>query len=250
MGFVRYRAALLLIVALMVLGTLSPAEAQVVRQPFTLQPTGKATVTFEAFCTDFGKFFPQQIQAPNGQLAPDPIRSALAYIREEGLAADPATALDANYGIWQLDGARGAQGQGGQIAQDVVAAGANPPQDPQGVSLLEAVRDGTVKLTLVSWEAIGPKVQILSATDNFYGKGVLEAENISDEALDLYMPAGTLFPGVDATTQVMGGYATDVVVNNPQLPSTSGGVRDLLGLVLLSLILATAGAALRTGRTR
>src|SRR4051794_29426224 len=92
----------LLIIALFSLAGRS-AFAQATPASFTLQPGGKATITFEAFCTNFGQKFPQTIQAPNA-VAPDKIQAALAYIQSNNLAADPAKALEAQYAIWQLSG--------------------------------------------------------------------------------------------------------------------------------------------------
>ena len=86
-------------------------------QTFTLQPGGSATVTFEAFCTNFGQAFPTSIQAPNGVSDPK-VAGALAYIQSNNLAADENQALDAQYGIWQAQGATGspAGGAAGDLA--------------------------------------------------------------------------------------------------------------------------------------
>jgi LPXTG-motif cell wall-anchored protein len=215
-------------------------------QPFTLQPGGVATITFEAYCTEFGKFFPQTIVEPNGQLASDPIRAALVYIDQQGYSADEAQALEANYAIWQLAGATRAPA-GGDITKDVIANATTPPADPAGTSVLEAASAGQVKLTITSWAAIGPKVQILSATDNFYGRGTMTVENTSQQALSLYMPVGTLFPGDEARFQLVGGYATDVQVTNPQLPAT--GEADQAPIA--TLLAAAAGLlALGIGMVR
>jgi LPXTG-motif cell wall-anchored protein len=206
---------------------------------FKVSPGGVATITFEAYCTEFGKFFPQSILAPNG-VASDKIRAALGYIQQEGLTADTDKALEANYAIWQLAGAARVPA-GGTTTQDVLKNATTPPADPAGTSILDAVGASQVKLTLVSWEA-GPKVQILSATDSFYGKGTLTIENTSQQELTLFMPVGTLFPGSEARLQVMGGYPTDVQVQNPQLPNTGAveGIPVLL-MIMVALGLMMAG---------
>lgn len=228
----------------------SPVAQAAAKQPFTLQPGGVATITFEAYCTEFGKFFPQTIVEPNGQLASDKIRAALAYIDQKGYSADEAKALEANDAIWQLAGATRAPA-GGDVTKDVIANGTAVPADPSGTSVLEAAKAGQVKLTLTSWAAIGAKVQILSATDNFYGGGTLTVENISQQPLTLYMPVGTLFPGSEARFQQVGGYATDVQVKNPELPKTGSDdsppmgelLVGALGVLVLGIILLKRAAA-------
>jgi LPXTG-motif cell wall-anchored protein len=206
---------------------------------FTLRPGGVATIAFEAYCTEFGKFFPQAIKEPNG-VAPDKIRAALGYIQQQGLTSDTDKALEANDAIWQLAGAARAPA-GGTTTQDVLKNATTPPANPQGTSILDAAGASQVKLTLASWQP-GPKVQILSATDSFYGRGTLTVENVSQQDLTLFMPVGTLFPGSEARLQVMGGYPTDVKTQNPQLPNT-GAAEDLPGalIALVALVLMLVG---------
>jgi hypothetical protein len=225
----------------LVAGLLGTGEAlAAVQQPFTLQPGGVATITFEAYCTEFGKFFPQSIVAPTGELAPDKIRAALAYIDQQGYSADQAKALEANYAIWQLAGAQRLPAPGA-TTQEVVQNATAAPADPAGTSLLDAAAAGQVKLTLTGWAPIGPKVQILSATDNFYGRGTITVENVSTGELSLYMPVGTVFPGSEARFQKMGGFATQIDVQNPNLPSTGAGSAPpawFIALVAIGLLLA------------
>ena len=226
---------------LMVVGLLMSMAGSALAQAkapasFKLRPGGVATVSFEAYCTDFGKFFPQTILVPNG-VAPDKIRAALAYIQQQGFTADTDKALEANDAIWQLAGATRAPA-GGTTTQDVIKNATTPPADPTGTSILDAATANQVKLTLASWQP-GPKVQILSATDSFYGRGTLTVENISQQELTLFLPVGTLFPGSEARFQVMGGYQTDVQVNNPQLPNTGAAEANpglLIALLAFSLL--------------
>jgi len=222
---------------LMILGGSAFAQAKTPAS-FTLRPGGVATITFEAYCTEFGKFFPQSILAPNG-VAADKIRAALAYIHQQGLTADTNKALEANDAIWQLAGATRAPA-GGTTTQDVLKNATTPPADPAGTSILDAASANQVKLTLASWQP-GPKVQILSATDSFYGRGTLTVENVSQQELTLFMPVGTLFPGSEARLQVMGGYTTDTKVQNPQLPNTGAGASNpglLIAILALSVMMA------------
>jgi len=228
------------------------ALAQTAPATFTLQPGGTATITFEAFCTNFGQKFPQAIQAPNA-LGPNNIQAALTYIQSNNLAADPAKALEAQYAIWQLTGATGSPA-GAADAKAVVAAAASAPASASGTSVVDAAKANQVSVTLTSWQPIGDQVQIGSAMDNFYGRGTLTVANTSQQALTLAMPAGTLFPPVTAGEQTMAGYATNTQVSNPQatqaaqqLPNTSGEGRPFL-LVLAALLLVGASRMLRVIR--
>jgi hypothetical protein len=235
-------------------------------QTFTLQPGGRATVTYEAYCTDFGQKFPTTLQAPNA-MAEDKVRGALAYIQQNNLSADENQALEAQYGIWQLRGATGSPA-GGDVAKAVVNAGNTAPATPQGTSVLDAVKSGQVKLTLGTWAPIGQPVAIGSATDNFYGRGELTIENTSQQALTLYMPVGTLFPPATAGEQTMAAYATNVQVTNPQptpqptqataggqqpqsLPNTADGDGGVSWLVFAgALVLIAVGYTFRAGMRR
>ncbi len=237
----RWMAVMAVVAAML----LAPVQAQTkANGAFTLQPGGVATITFEAFCTEFGKFFPQTIVEPTS-VAPDKIRAALSYVQQKGYAADGKQALEANFGIWQIAGATRATG-GGTITQDVIKNATVVPTDPTGTSILEAAKAGQIKLTLASWAPIGDKVAILSATDNFYGRGTLTVENTSTQALTLYMPVGTAFPGSEARFQVMGGYPTDVVVKNPSLPNTSGPEFPITLIALFACVLLALGWTLRS----
>lgn len=190
----------------------------VVAQPpsatFTLQPGGRATIAFEAFCNNFGQRFPTSIQAPNA-VAPDRVRAALAFIRDNNLGADPSRALEAQYGLWRVVGATDSPA-GGEQARAVVNAANNAPPAPTGTSLIEAAQNGQVRVTVASWQPVGDRVQLGTASDHFYGRGTLNVENVSQQVLELYMPVGTLFPPAAAGEQTMAGYQTNVQVNEAQ----------------------------------
>jgi hypothetical protein len=99
-------------------------------QSFTLQPAGKATLTYEAYCTDFGLKFPTTLQAPNA-VADDKLRGGLAYIQQNNLSADQNQALEAQYGIWQLRGAT-ASPSGGDTTKGGRQCGKHPAAEPAG----------------------------------------------------------------------------------------------------------------------
>ncbi|MBK9714120.1 MAG: hypothetical protein IPO81_22870 [Kouleothrix sp.] len=265
MRFVRIIGAVALAVVASAFGGVALAQTGQGAQSFTLQPGGTATVTFEAFCTNFGQAFPTSIQAPNG-VADAKVAGALAYIQSNNLAADQSQALEAQYGIWQAQGATGSPA-GGTTAQAVAGAATAAPASPQGTSLLDAAQSGQVRVTLSSWQPVGNKVQIGNASDNFYGRGTLTVENTSQQALTLYMPVGTLFPPATAGDQTMAGYATSTQVTNPQptpqptaqaaqgqpqqLPNTGDGGAGASWLVFAGgLALIAAGYSIRTRMRR
>lgn len=181
---------------------------------FTLAPGGRATISYEGYCTDFGKKFPTTLQAPNA-LGTDAVRGAIGYIQANNLGANPQQALEAQYGVWRATGATDSP-RGGDVANAVANAAQNPPANPQGTSLLDAVKNNQVALTLGNWAPVGDKVQLGNASDNFYGRGTLTVENRTQQQLTLYMPVGTLFPPATAGEQTMAAYATNIQVTNPQ----------------------------------
>ncbi|HYF61755.1 MAG TPA: thioester domain-containing protein [Herpetosiphonaceae bacterium] len=202
-------------------GVASAQAETAATKTFTLQPGGKATVSYEAFCLDFGKKFPGSVNAPNG-VADAKIQNALYYALTKGYQSSES--LDLQYAIWELTEAQDVP-QSGPVAAEIKAATAAAPA-LAGTSVLDAVRDNKVKLTMNSWETIGDKVDFGVTTDNFYGKGQLTLENTSQEALTLAMPVGTIFETPDAESQNMVGYATEVQVNNPVATMPETGLFD------------------------
>jgi len=250
--FSRAIAGLMLLLLCSMGSTVALAQTVSSTQSFTLQPGGSATITYEAYCTNFGLKFPTVLQSPNG-VAPDNLRGALAYIQQNSISGDENKALDAQYGIWQLSGATGSPA-GGTTAQAVVAAARTPPATPSGTSVLDAVKAGQVKLTLGTWAPIGNPVPIGSISDHFYGRGNLTIQNTSQQALTLYMPVGTLFPPNTTGEQTMSAYATNVQVSNlqatqpQQLPNTGDGGGESWLLLAGALALILAGSGLRLAR--
>ena len=206
--------------------------------------SNEATITFEAFCVNFGKLFPTAITGPDGTVAPDKVRAALEYAQEKSLTADSQQALQVQYAIWQLINTPNSP-KGDALAQDVItAANAATVSNPTGTSILDAAKASQVTLTLDSWQPIGDKQQITaSASDHFYGRGQLTVENVSQQALTLYMPTGTIFPPA-SNAQNMAGIQTDIVINNPNLPATGGDPELPLAVVLIGSLLLVAGGCL------
>lgn len=230
-----YRRIALLALWAVVLAALGSAPAATAAEPnraFELKIGGRATITFIAFCTEFGDKYPAQLTLPSDLAKPE-VRAALQYIADNGLASDQTRALQGQYAIWNLLNQPAPAGDA--LAQQVVSyARANKVSDPQGSSLLDAARSKQVRLTLQSWEPASPVVRITpSASDNFYGRGTLLVENIANKALTLYMPVGALFNPSVQQHQTMAGYLADVTVTNPSLPNTSGGEPLLLTLAAL-----------------
>jgi hypothetical protein len=179
-------------------------------QTFTLPAGGSATLTFEAFCAQFGEDFPEGVGAPSS-VASERVQAALAYAQQQGLTGSGEQALQVQYAIWELLGATDSP-RGEQAARDVVAQASAAPAPPQGAtSLLAAAQAGDVQLTVDSWQPVGQPVQITpDATDNFYGRGQFTVRNTSQQELTLYLPYGAIFPATDPADQDMVGYATDV----------------------------------------
>jgi hypothetical protein len=247
-GHSLYRNLFRMLVVLLLLLNVIPSTVRAAETPsrtFTLQPTGKATISFFAFCTEFGDKYPDELELPSDLATPE-VRSALQYIADNGLANDTNQALQAQYAIWNLLGQPAPSGDA--LAQQVMAyAQANPVSDPQATSLLAAASAGQVSLSLQSWDPASPTVQITAtATDHFYGRGRLLVENTSDQPLTLYMPVGTLFHPTIQSHQTMAAYLSDVTVDNPNLPQTSAG----LGTIPVLLALFGALAVVRLARIK
>ncbi len=211
---------------------------------FTLEPGGTATVDYEAFCLDFGKKFPASVNTPSG-VADAKIQKALYYALTKNYQSTDA--LELQYAIWELSEAENVP-QSSAVAAEIMAATTAVPA-LAGTSVLDAVKDNKIKLTLKTWDPIGAKVDLGGVTDNFYGKGTLTLENTSQESLTLAMPVGTVFQTPDAASQNMVGYATDVQVSNPQatrLPETAAfESAPSLWIALVGFYLLLAGLMIK-----
>ena len=247
MRYLRISTAFLALVLAMSLGG-PTAQAQSAKS-FKLQPGGKATITFEAFCTNFGKLFPTAITAPDGTVASDEVRSALVYAQNKKLTADEQQALQVQFAIWQLLKTANSP-KGDALAQDVLAqVSKTPVTDPTGTSILDAAKSGQITMTLDLWQPVEPKIQITAtASDNFYGRGQLTVENTSQQALTLFMPVGTIFPP-SSNAQRMAGIQTGLKVTDPNLPATGGDEGSSWTIAALAgLLLLVGWQMLRTGR--
>ena len=200
------------------------AKAQSATDAFTLQPGGKATITFESFCIDYGKKFPDTIGLPPIDVAQPEVAGALAYALSKGYTGSQAK--EVQFAIWKARGAQGSPETGAQ-GQEITANAANQPAAPAGAtSVIDALKNNQIKATAGTWQGIGEKLTINNFEDNFQGRGELMIENTSGQALTLYMPVGTVFPAPGPEFQSMAGYATNVEVDNPemqqmqQLPNT------------------------------
>lgn len=212
------------------------AQQSVNGETFTLAPGGRATITFESFCLDYGKRFPEDIGLPPSGLADPPVRGVLSYALAQGYtSSDPK---EVQFAIWQVRGATGAP-QPGAIGREIAQA-ARAVAPPEGAtSLLDALDAGDVRLTAGAWQGVGEQLTINNFNDHFQGRGELVVENTSDRDLTLYMPVGTVFPAPSDEFQSMAGYATEVTVENPQQAMPDTGVTDLFNmtqLLLLSLL--------------
>jgi hypothetical protein len=244
MRVVRFIGALM-VAALIIVGVRVTQAQGTSVSSFTLPAGGTATISFTAFCTNFGQKFPTAIQAPNA-LAPDKIRAALAYIQAQNLYSDPQQALEAQYAIWQLAGATGSP-TGGATAQQVVQNATTAPANPQGTSLLDAVTSNQVSVALASWAPIGQPVPLGNATDNFYGQGTVTVRNNTQQSLTLFMPVGALFPPGTAGDQTMAGFATNV--QQAQAATATTGATATTAATTAATAAATATTAATTAAT-
>ena len=219
-------------------GTVGPHTTQVGgNQPWRLQPGGTATITFESFCIDYGKKFPDSIGLPPTSVAESAIVGALNYAVGKGYTSSQPK--EVQFAIWQARGANGAPAPGA-IGQEISAnSGAQPTAPAGATSVIDALKSGQITATAGSWEGIGEKLTINNFDDSFQGRGEIKLENTSDQEVTLYMPVGTLFPAPAAEFQSMAGYATQIEVTNPltqQMPDTGAvGLTGSTAMILLLL---------------
>lgn len=226
----------ILIFALLFAMIVEPALAQTPAQNFTLKPRQVATVSFQGFCVEFGGTFPSSIELlsrPVG-VASNPVRSAIAYVQANNIAADGAKALEAQYAIWAAQGYSGMPLTGATASAVFNASKNAPPANPPGTSVVDARNAGTARVTIRSWNPVGSPVRIFDATDYFYGQGTMTVENISNQDLTLFVPTGMRIDAAYVGYQDIVAYQTGVSVGAvPSLPNTASG-ESLLALSALA----------------
>lgn len=236
--FRRPRLGAIVLLVLLILAAGAPVPAQAAGPgAFVLPARGSVVIRFVAFCRDFGGRFPRSIGLPdpNGsRLAPQAVRGALGYIRDNGLAQG-GSALPSQYAIWQLQGVGGLPTDSA-TAQAVLGAADTPPGDPGNASSIadEGYLNGSWSIELLSWKPQGNPVKLAGGgPDFFYGVGELRVRSRISEARTLYFPTGLTFPPSKAGSQRVAGYATVVSGAAGRLPTTSGvDLAPLLGLLL------------------
>lgn len=235
--WLRRCAAALLAVVLLISAGGQGAQAQS-NQTFTVPAGGRAIITFEAYCIDFGGAFPTTLQAPSGRAANE-VRGGLAYIQSNGVSGT-AKALQAQYGLWRIAGAKGSP-KGDTTADAVYNARGTVPADPaNATSILDAANAGRVDLDTIGWGPVGSPVNITSdSRDHFYGRGTLVVRNVSGQQLTLFMPAGAIFlPGYSGSQRVAGYQVGSAQIVSGSLPNTAAlDPRPLAALLALGLVL-------------
>jgi hypothetical protein len=215
----RYRRPFLaMILGLsLVFGLAKIGYAQAPGDAWTLQPGGSATITFETFCLDYGLLFPPTVGLPQATAVEPAVTSALNYALSKGYTTSQAE--QTQLAIWRARGAA--------VVPELAAAGqeisANlnvPPAAPAGAtSVLDAVGSGQATATLLSFGSTGARLSFIS--DAFQGRGELRIDNVSGNALTLYMPVGTYFPATGAGYQNMIGYLAGVQITQPAQAPTN-----------------------------
>lgn len=238
---IRWMAVLAALV--LVLGVAGRAQAAPAGKPsaikgeetFKLEPGGKATITFESFCIDYGKKFPTAVGLPPTAVADSKVVGAINY----ALSKDYTTSApkEVQFAIWQARGAQGSPATGAQGNEVTQNANMTMTAPAGATSVIDALKQNKIKATAGTWNGIGEKITISNETTNFQGKGELTIENTSQAALTLYMQNGTVFPAPSAEFQSMAGYATNVQVQNPQgLPVTGVTVLSPVQMLVFALL--------------
>jgi hypothetical protein len=232
------RRGVVTLLVVMVLSSLGgqTAEAQN-SQVFNVPAGGRATITFEGYCLDFGGAFPTGLQAPRG-LASNDVRGGLGFIANNGFSGQ-AKAIQGQYGLWRLAGVT-VSPKGDATADAVVAAKGTVPANPaNATSILDAAANGRASLNTTAWGPIGKPVEITAgSTDNFYGRGQLVVRNLTQQQLTLFMPIGTIFPPAIAGSQRIVAFPTAVQVVSGSLPNTAAiDSRPLAALLAVCLAL-------------
>ncbi len=171
-------------------------------------PSGdSAILNFHAFCIDYGKNFPEELNPPAG-LAEDGVRSAIYCGYENDYTLK--NFYQVQLAIWhQVDGTWYDEDRALAEEIDACASEYIPPIDlvSPGIPLHKALDEGLVKITYLKWEAIeDPKGRL---DWEYYGVGQMKIENLTDEKLTVHLAYGTVLPPKSEDEQNMAAFDFD-----------------------------------------
>jgi len=219
----------------------------------TVPPNGEVIVDVSAFCVNFGEPFPKAVTWSPERVSDDVFKVMKAAAVD---GAGTSDVLQTQIAIWHaIEGEWGYKDKdvdltvAKRLADEAVGQTAEPLLG-RGTPLDEAVKAGSVKVTVNRWvQADAPKA--LPTDAPYYGTGALTIENLTTEAIDVYVPLGVLLKAADEAEQDMGVYA--VTQQEKEMPKTlpaTGGVDRSVGYALLAGLLAVLAGLTLARRQR
>ncbi len=178
---------------------------------------GEATIPFETFCLDFGLDFPSALGAPDGRASDDVLQIVKTALEND--VAESNT-LATQLAIWSLregqsieelypDTEIEAAGAAETLLTDAEGAEISPLRTDQGISLTDAVADGTIEATSTDFRFV--ETDMVRPDDRpYHGAGTLVLTNTTGEPVEVYFPFGTVFRAADDSEQDIIAYATEL----------------------------------------
>ena len=215
----------------------------------TLAPGEKVMIALDLWCLEYGKAFPTSIMGPTAR-PPDEVVKVLQTAIKKGTVSSDV--YQTQLAIWRATtGAfQDPGGKGTVLAEEIwneAQSATIAPLPPDAVLLDEAVKAGTLKVTIENFVSL--PVEGVPG-DPFHGKADLVVENVSTQDVKFVLVEGSVFQPVGGVGQPLISHQQAPAMPS-QLPATGsgGGIPGLVVAipVAFGFLLILAGTALRAG---
>lgn len=194
-------------------GAQGPADVP----PLTLDAGQSQTVSIRAFCLEYNKLFPRVFPPIGGQASPRQT-DILRYSLSRGY---PATApYQVQLALWYDATGRWVNSPH-VIGSEIIANANQAPPPPSGLTLLDALRAGTVTVTYSDWRPI--TAGLPDSNPPWLGAGNLTITNTTGAPVTMLLPQGLRLDAPPANQDMIVYFPspTPTVTGTPTRPSTA-----------------------------
>lgn len=238
-------------------GATEPTLAEV---SVTIPANGETTISFQAYCLDFGEPFPTAFGTPSSRAADDVLRVVKTALLDGTADEDP---LALQLSIWSLREGETLKGLYPNLDSEIESAAqalldksesatVAALSTDRGTALDAALKAGTVSVTSSDFKFVDSPVAHPEDRP-YHGEGTMTIKNLTSAEVTIYYPVGMVLTAQNPREQDVVTYATELETQPIQQPTTlaaTGASASTLPFTLMALGLGLAllGAALTQRR--
>ena len=241
-----------------------PTTAKLAETSVTIPANGKADISFQGYCLDFGEPFPTSFGEPGSRASDDVLKVVKTALLDGSADEDPLTV---NLAIWTLREDKTIDELYPTIDEDKAdkvndllarseKATVEPLATDRGIALDKAIADGQVEVSSADFNAdeAAPLAVEEDEGHPYHGSGTMTITNLTDQEITIYYAFGTVLKAENTAQQDLVTYSTELesqplmpVTGFAPLASTTAPILAVLGIGLMGL--SIAGYAFWQGRS-